>query len=166
LAAPDRAPRASWRFVLSHPAHCIAFGFGAGLAPLGPGTFGTALALPLYWGASAVLGAAALLAAAVALFALGVWACTLAGRALGARDHPGMVWDETVAFLFVLQLAPPGAGWLASAFVLFRAFDILKPFPIRALERRLPGGWGVMADDLAAAAYTLIVLALAKAAIG
>lgn len=151
--------RPSWRFVLRHPAHLVAFGFGLGLAPAAPGTFGTLLALPLYWLAAPRLEPAGFLLAAAALFALGVWACDVTGRAIGVPDHRGMVWDEVVAFLLVLFFVPAHPYWQAAAFLLFRLFDILKPPPIRALERRLPGGWGVMVDDVVAAFYTLLVLA-------
>ena len=96
------------------------------------------------------------------MFALGVWVCGRTGRALGVADHGGMVWDEIVAFLVVLFLAPPGAIWQISGFLLFRAFDILKPGPIRYFDRTLDGGLGVMFDDLVAAFFTLLVLAVWK----
>jgi phosphatidylglycerophosphatase A len=96
------------------------------------------------------------------LFALGVWACEVTGRAIGAADHGGMVWDETVAFLLVLFFAPAALPWQAAAFLLFRLFDILKPPPIRYYDQALKGGFGVMFDDVIAAAYALLVLAVAK----
>ena len=149
-------------FVFSHPAHAIAFGFGAGLSPRAPGTAGTLAA----WAVGALLlrhvPPLALLAATPPLFALGVWACGVAGRHLGVPDHGAMVWDEIVAFLAVLAVVPPSLAWQAAAFVLFRAFDIAKPPPIRACERRWHGGFGVMFDDVLAAGYALLVLALAK----
>src|SRR5688572_27184351 len=148
-------------FVFSHPAHAIAFGFGAGLAPVAPGTFGTLLG----WAIGLLLGGlapAALLIVVLALFLAGVWACGVTGRHLGIADHGGMVWDEVVAFLLVLAVVPRELAWQAAAFVLFRFFDIAKPPPIRHLERRYGGGFGVMFDDLVAAAYTLFVLAAAK----
>lgn len=154
------------RFVTRHPAHFIAFGGGAGLAPYAPGTFGTLLALPLFWSAGALLAPAAYFAVLAAFFLLGVWACEVTGRALGSPDHGGMVWDETVAFLLVLFFTPAHGYWQAFAFLIFRFFDILKPPPIRYYERRFKGGWGVMVDDLGAAFYTLIVLALARALMG
>lgn len=154
------------RFVTRHPAHFIAFGGGAGLAPYAPGTFGTLLALPLFWFAGALLAPAAYFAVLAAFFLLGVWACEVTGRALGSPDHGAMVWDETVAFLLVLFFTPVHGYWQAFAFLIFRFFDILKPPPIRYYERRFKGGWGVMIDDLLAAFYTLIVLALARAVMG
>ena len=145
-------------FAFSHPAHAIALGFGAGLSPYAPGTVGTLVAWPLGWYAPPVL----LVAAIAPLFLLGIWACSLTGRDLGVADHRAMVWDEIVAFLLVLAFVPRTLAWQLAAFVLFRFFDIAKPPPIRALERRYHGGFGVMVDDLLAAGYTLLVLALAK----
>ena len=153
------------RFVLRNPAHFIAFGGGAGLAPFAPGTFGTLLALPIFWLAGPRLEAWAYLAALAGLFALGVWACGVTGRALGRPDHGGMVWDETVAFLLVLFFTPVYGYWQAFAFVVFRFFDIVKPPPIRYYERVFKGGVGVMIDDIAAAFYTLVVLALVRLAV-
>jgi phosphatidylglycerophosphatase A len=150
-----------WSFVLSHPAHFIAFGFGVGLMPVAPGTFGTLLAFPIYWLLLRWMSTLEVVAIAGALFLVGTWACGVAGRALGAADHGGMVWDEVVAFLLVLALAPPWGYWTPAAFLLFRLFDILKPQPIRYYDRTLKGGFGVMFDDLVAAFYTLLVLAIA-----
>jgi len=95
-------------------------------------------------------------------FVLGIWACAQTGRALGASDHGAMVWDEIVAFALVLFFTPPSALWQAFAFLAFRFFDIVKPQPIRYYDRRLHGGFGVMFDDLLAAAYTLLTLAVAR----
>ena len=153
-------------FAFAHPAHVIAFGFGAGLAPAAPGTVGTLAAWPVGWALGAVISPAWLVALAAALFALGVWACGVTGRRLGVADHGGMVWDEMVAFLLVLAVVPRALDWQAAAFVLFRAFDIGKPWPIRALEKRFGGGFGVMFDDLMAAGYTLLVLAALKRLLG
>ena len=151
--------------MLGHPAHFIAFSGGAGLAPYAPGTFGTLLALPLFWLIGPRLEVEVYFAVLAALFALGVWACDVTGRALGRPDHGGMVWDETVAFLLVLFFTPVEPAWIALAFALFRFFDIVKPPPIRYYERTFKGGWGVMVDDIVAAFYTLIVLAAARLAI-
>ena len=103
-----------------------------------------------------------MLALAGALFLVGVWACDVTGRHLGVSDHGAMVWDEIVAFLLVLALVPRELAWQAAAFVAFRFFDIVKPPPIRYFEQRFSGGFGVMFDDLVAAGYTLLVLALLK----
>jgi len=104
----------------------------------------------------------ALLGAVAVLFVLGIWACGLTGRNLGVADHGGMVWDEIVAFLLILAVLPKNLPWQAAGFVAFRFFDILKPPPIRWLERRYHGGFGVMADDILAAGYALLVLAAVK----
>lgn len=155
-------PRPTAAFAYSHPAHFIAFGFGAGLAPFAPGTFGTLLAVPLWWILGRSYSAGALIALIAFLFMVGVWACGETGRRLGVPDHQGMVWDEVVAFLLVLAIVPAEPGWQLAAFVLFRLFDIVKPPPIRYFERRYRTGFGVMFDDLLAAGYTLTVLAVAK----
>jgi phosphatidylglycerophosphatase A len=149
-------------FAFSHPAHIIAFGAGAGLVPYAPGTAGTLVAWPIGWALGASLPALAVLGLLVVLFGLGVWACDVTGRKLGIPDHSSMVWDEIVAFLLVLAIVPRELAWQAAGFVLFRLFDIAKPPPIRYFERRYHGGFGVMFDDLLAAAYTLIALALIK----
>ena len=167
----DLILRPTWRFLLRHPAHFLAFGFGAGLAPVAPGTWGTLLAVPLYWLITPWFTAAgevqpSFLVLVGGLFALGIWACETTGRAIGARDHRGMVWDEIVAFLLVLFFVPGQPAWQALAFLVFRLFDILKPPPIRYYERTFKNGFGVMLDDLVAAFYTLIVFAIAKTLLG
>ena len=149
------------RFLVAHPAHFIALGFGAGLAPRAPGTFGTLAALALYWLLALVLPPLAIAFLAVPLFFVGVWACAVAGRNLGVEDHGAFVWDEIVAFLPLAALAS-GSLWLqALAFALFRLFDIWKPFPIRHFEARVKGGLGVMLDDLIAACYAYLAFAVA-----
>jgi len=160
------AARPSPGFAFSHPAHVIAFGFGAGLSPLAPGTVGTLVAWPLGWFLAWLFPAAVLLPILVVLFLLGLWACELTGRHLGVADHGAMVWDEIVAFLLVLAILPRDLAWQAAALVLFRAFDIGKPAPIDAFERRFHGGFGVMFDDVIAAGYTLLSLALIKRLLG
>lgn len=146
------------KFLLARPAHFLALGFGAGLAPRAPGTFGTLAALPcfalLFW-----LGGRSLVtAAAVALFLAGCYAAGVAGRALGAADHGSIVIDEIAAFLLVLLATPLAWWWFALAFGLFRLFDIVKPWPIRLADQRIKGGIGVMFDDLLAAGYSIACL--------
>ncbi len=150
------------RFALSHPAHLFAVGFGAGLVPAAPGTAGTLLAWPVGWLLAGWLSPVPMLLIVALLFVVGVWACELTGRDLGTADDGAMVWDEIVAFLLILAIVPRDILWQGAAFVVFRAFDIGKPPPIRDLERRYGGGFGVMFDDLVAAGLTLLVLALAK----
>ena len=154
------AARPTFGFMVRHPAHLIALGFGTGLAPFAPGTFGTLLALPiagLLWRYAGDAGFAATIAV---LFALGVWASAVTGRNLGVPDHGAIVWDEVVAFLLVLYFVGNDGVRVAFAFLLFRLFDIVKPPPIRQLDAALKNGFGVMADDILAAGYTLLVFAV------
>jgi phosphatidylglycerophosphatase A len=153
--------RLTWRFVFHDPAHCIALGAGAGLAPRAPGTVGTLLAWAIYVFAAPAGGRWPALALIGAAFALGIWACARTARALGKGDPGAIVWDEMVAFWLVLALAPQSLVWQAIAFVLFRVFDIWKPQPIRYCDRAVKGGFGIMLDDLLAALYSLLILALA-----
>ena len=154
-----------WRFLLSHPAHLLSFGFGSGLARKAPGTFGTLVAFPLYWALSLRLTDLGVLLVLILSFALGVWVCDITGKALGVADYGGIVWDEIVAFLLVLFFIPPGLDWALLAFVLFRFFDIVKPPPIRYFDSNWHGGLGVMFDDLLAAGYALLCLAVIKSAL-
>jgi len=146
-------------FLFAHPAHFLALGFGSGLFPKAPGTVGTLVAFPLYW----LLADNPFYWAWIAVFlVVGVWACDVTGRDLGVHDHGGMVWDEIAAFLMVLPFAPVGllggAVAFGLAFGLFRLFDIWKPFPIGWLDACVPGGFGVMLDDVLAAGYAILCL--------
>jgi phosphatidylglycerophosphatase A len=154
------SPGPDARFLFSHPAHFVALGFGSGLAPKAPGTFGTLAAFPLYWLLALVLPPLAIAYLAIPLFFLGVWACERTGRDLGVQDHGAMVWDEIVAFLPLLAVSSADIRLQLVAFALFRLFDIWKPYPIRELERRVKGGMGVMVDDVFAAFYAYIAFAL------
>lgn len=152
----------NWDFVLSHPARLFAFGFGAGLFPRSPGTAGTLVAFPLYWYLAPRFPDALFILALVGLFALGVWVCDRTGQELGVADYGGIVWDEIVAFMLVLFFTPAGLIWQVLAFSLFRLFDIWKPEPIRHFDKTWHGGLGVMFDDILAAGYTLLSLAVIK----
>lgn len=158
----NAAIRPTQRFLLAHPAHFLALGFGTGLSPAAPGTVGTVLAIPLYVVLAERLSPVMLLGAIGVCFIAGIWACGRTGRDLGVADHSGVNWDEIVAFMLVLFLTPPGLLWHVFAFAAFRFFDIVKPPPIRRLDRTIKGGFGVMLDDLVAAFYTLLTLAVAK----
>ena len=152
----SRAP--DGRFLVAHPAHFIALGFGAGLAPRAPGTFGTLLGWAIFLVLYEWIAPLWIAFLAIPLFFLGVWACDKTGRDLGVQDHGSMVWDEVVAFLPLAALASASLAMQLVAFGLFRLFDIWKPFPIRYFEGRLKGGFGVMFDDLIAACYAYLVI--------
>lgn len=154
--------RPSAGFMFAHPAHFVALGFGSGLSPIAPGTVGTLLAFPIYAVVSDWFDPLQLFIFLCALFVLGIWACRRTGDDLGLSDHSSMNWDEIVAFMLVLMLTPEGSAWRAFAFFAFRAFDVVKPQPIRYFDRTLKGGLGVMFDDIAAAFYTLLLMAIVK----
>ena len=138
-------------------AHFLAFGFGAGKAPVAPGTFGTLVGIAAYL-LLQPLSALSYAVTVLALFALGVWLCQVTERDLGVHDHPGIVWDEIVGYLITMFMAPAGWVCIVAGFVLFRLFDIWKPVPIRQIERRIRGGFGNMLDDALAGLYSLAVL--------
>ena len=160
------APRPDLRFLLRHPAHFIALGFGAGLSPVAPGTFGTLVAVPIAWGLFATGSDALYIAAVAAFLVVGAWASQVTGSHLGAADDGAIVVDEIAAFLLVLLFAGSDTWRELIAFLLFRLFDIVKPPPIGYLDRTLKNGVGVMLDDLLAAGYTLLVLAIAQRILG
>lgn len=162
---PASSIKPNSRFMLAHPAHMIAQGFGSGLSKIMPGTVGTlfgwlsfhALSLrwadfftPLNW-----------LIVIAAGFCIGVWACAKTGRDLGIADHGSMVWDEIIAFwLVLLFITPADLKMQFYAFVCFRFFDMVKPPPIAYFDQRFKGGFGVMFDDIVAAFFTLLVFAI------
>ena len=154
------AVRPTLGFLLGHPAHFVALGFGSGLAPWAPGTFGTLVAIPIA-AALRSSGSDAIFALAIlALFAIGTWTAEITNRDLGKADHRAIVIDEIVAFLAVLYFVGGDPLRVVLAFGLFRLFDIAKPPPIRQLDAALKNGFGVMLDDLLAAGYALIVFAV------
>jgi phosphatidylglycerophosphatase A len=161
-----RAKAPTLRFLFAHPAHFLALGFGAGLSPVAPGTFGTLVALPLAAALRAYTNDAAYLGAVAVAFVAGIWAAGRTGRDLGVGDHGAIVWDEVVAFLLVLFFVGAEPIREAFAFLLFRLFDIVKPPPARFVDREWHGGFGVMADDIVAAFYALLVLALWQRVVG
>ncbi|MBP7579897.1 MAG: phosphatidylglycerophosphatase A [Vogesella sp.] len=152
-------PKPDVRFLLRHPAHFLALGFGSGLITPAPGTWGSIAALPLAVGLHLAGVQGVMLAwLALPLFVLGVWVCGVTGRALGVADSGHIVWDEIVAMLLVLAAVPATpVAWLA-ALLVFRVFDIVKPWPIRWLDARVHGGFGVMLDDVVAALFAVLVL--------
>ncbi|HEX6635522.1 MAG TPA: phosphatidylglycerophosphatase A [Usitatibacter sp.] len=154
------SPRPDLRFLVAHPAHFIALGFGSGLAPVAPGTFGTLVAIPIAWLLGQFLPTLLIPFCAIPLFFVGWWACEVTGRDLGDPDHGAMVWDEVVAFLPLAAFAMASPLTEAVAFVLFRVFDVWKPYPIRMLEKNVKGGLGVMIDDVVAGFYAYVAFAL------
>jgi len=147
------------RQVLTDPVHILAFGFGTGLAPFAPGTVGSLLGVLLAW-LTLDLGLIAQIGVAIGLSVAGIWICGESARRLGIHDHGGIVWDEIAGMYVTLLVAPFTLSAWILAFLLFRAFDIVKPWPIRDLDHRLGGGLGIMLDDLVAALYAAILLAL------
>ncbi len=154
------------RFLLSHPAHLIALGFGAGLSRLAPGTVGTLWAWAAFlilqiWLTPLEMG----VLIAVSLL-VGWWACTVCARHMGVADPGAIVWDEVVAFWLILWLVTPTTFWgQLGAFLLFRFFDAAKPGPVKWADQLFKGfgwrgGWGILFDDLVAAFCTLLVIAL------
>jgi len=142
---------------MTDPVHFLAFGFGTGLAPFAPGTFGSLPGILLFW-LTMDYGLYVQLAVALSITLAGIWICGESARRIGVHDHGGIVWDEIVGMYVTLFAAPVSpVGWLL-AFAIFRIMDIVKPWPIRDLDHRLGGGVGIMLDDLAAALYAAILL--------
>ena len=145
--------------VWSNPLHWLAFAGGAGCVPKAPGTAGTLVAIPLYLLAAPLpywyfAGLTAL------MFLAGIAICDRCSRDLGVHDHPGIVWDEVVGYFVTMFAAPAGWLWWLAGFALFRLFDIWKPWPIRQLDVRVAGGFGIMLDDVVAGLFALAVLQL------
>lgn len=138
----------------------LAFGFGSGLLTRAPGTMGTLAAVPVAMLVN-LLGFS-LFWFAFLCFGLGVWICARVTRALELEDYGGIVWDEMVGFWLVVAFVPQHWAWYIGAFVLFRGFDILKPWPISAIERVFEGGFGIMIDDVLAAVYAILVLSFVR----
>lgn len=145
--------------VWTNPVHFLAFGLGSGLAPKAPGTFGTLAAIPFYllfqylpmWNYLLVI---------VVSIVLGIWLCDRTSKDLGVHDHPGIVWDEFVGYWITMIAAPAGWLWVVIGFVLFRIFDIWKPWPISWLDKKVDGGLGIMVDDLVAGVFAFVTLQL------
>ena len=145
--------------VWQRPIYFLAFGFGSGLMPIAPGTWGTLAAIPLYlllvglpwWMYLAVTGVG---------FVLGVSLCSKVSVELGVHDHKGIVWDEIVGYFLTMFLAPPTLPWMITGFVLFRIFDIWKPQPIKWVDQHIQGGLGIMLDDVLAAIPAWIIMQL------
>jgi phosphatidylglycerophosphatase A len=157
--------RDAMRARLHQPSDWIATWFGAGCLPKAPGTWGSLAALPPAWAIAVTLGAPGLFAATLLAFCGGLWATSHTLRRTDESDPSSVVIDEVAGQWLTLLAVPPTVAGYALAFVLFRIFDIVKPWPIRMIERRIPGAWGVMLDDILAALYALAILVLIRAVI-
>ncbi len=140
---------------LKKPAHLIASGFGIGFVRIAPGTFGTLMGVGLYLG-MVQLPIPWYVWTVILLFLLGMFVCERTTAALRVHDHPSIVWDEVVGYLITMTAVPPQWIWVAVGFALFRIFDILKPWPVRAIDQHVGGGFGIMLDDALAGAYASI----------
>lgn len=150
----------SFKDLIRDPRLFLAFGFGSGLSPKAPGTFGTIAALPFVF----LLQASSIyiyLAVLVIGFVVGVYLCEHASKVMGVHDHGGIVWDEFIGMWLAMLAVPLGWQWLLAGFVLFRIFDIAKPWPIGWLDKKVSGGFGIMIDDVLAGLYALLILQLA-----
>lgn len=141
---------------MSNPIHLLAFGLGSGLAKKAPGTFGTLAAIPVWWLLLQGTPDWAYLCVLFAGFAFGVWICDVTSRDMGVHDHGGIVWDEWIGLWITYLWLPSGWLWLVIGFVLFRLFDIAKPWPIKWLDQKVHGGFGIMIDDVLAGLFALI----------
>ncbi len=137
--------------------HIFSFGFGAGLSPVAPGTIGTLLAIPIYLVLISFSTVLYVLCVAV-LFIVGCWTSKQTAVALKTHDHPGIVIDEIVGYLATMLFVPFAWHWVLVGFLLFRVFDIWKPWPVSLADRHVTGGFGIMLDDLLAALYGLACL--------
>jgi phosphatidylglycerophosphatase A len=149
-------PSTVWR----NPVHFLAFGLGSGASPKAPGTAGTLAAALIWWWLPSMELATYLLFLVLVCIA-GIWICGKTARDIGVHDHGGIVWDEFAGLWIALILVPPGIPWLVAAVVLFRFFDIIKPWPVSWLDRHVGGGTGIMVDDVLAGLMALACLQLA-----
>lgn len=143
--------------VWQNPIYFIAFGFGSGLLPMAPGTWGTVAAIPVFLLMS-FLPWYLYISLVILFFALGVWVSEVVSRDLGVPDYKGIVWDEVVGYLLTMFMAPAGWVWLLVGFVLFRIFDVWKPQPIKYIDQHVGGGLGIMLDDVLAAVPAWLIL--------
>jgi phosphatidylglycerophosphatase A len=145
--------------VWEKPSHFIAFGFGTGALPIAPGTFGTLIAIPFYL-AFRSLPLAVYITLVVLITIGSMWLCERVSREINTHDHQGMCLDEIVGYLVTMTGAPHGIIWIILGFILFRIFDIWKPWPIDFVDRRVSGGFGMILDDVLAGIYSILILKL------
>jgi phosphatidylglycerophosphatase A len=142
---------------LTNPIHLAAVGFGSGLANKAPGTFGTLAAVPFYYFMS-FLSIENYIAIIVLSSVIGIWICHITSRDMGVHDHKAIVWDEFVGYWITMLMVPFSIQWAIVGFLLFRFFDILKPYPISWLDKKVHGGFGIMIDDIVAGVFAGLVL--------
>ena len=145
------------KVIFSDPVHFLAFGFGSGLSPKAPGTMGTLVALPLVYALMHV-ALPVYLCTVLMLSLLGIYVCGESARRLKTHDHPGIVLDEFAGMACTMIAVPLKLQWLLLGFLLFRCFDIFKPWPIREADHRLSGGFGIMLDDIIAGIFSCALL--------
>jgi len=140
------------KFVFSHPVHFLSFGFGSGLAPKAPGTFGTLAAIPVFFLLSG-LNLTTYITVCLLVTLLGIYLCSYSAKALKVHDHPAIVWDEICGYLITMIAFVPSWQNVLIGFCLFRFFDILKPWPIKWIDSKVSGGLGIMLDDVVAGIF-------------
>ena len=145
--------------VWKNPLYFIAFGFGSGAAPFAPGTFGTLAAIPIYLIIQPLPLFSYLLFVAI-FTAISMWVSDWVSKRIKIHDHPGMCIDEFAGFFVTMINAPHGIGWIALGFILFRFFDIIKPWPIHVIDRRVHGGFGMVLDDVVAGLFSMMIIQL------
>jgi len=152
-------PKVNFRELIKRPVCFLGLGFGSGLAPKAPGTFGTIAAIPIYLLVQN-LSLMLYITLTVMAFIVGIWICQQSADWLGKEDPSAVVWDEIVGYLVTMTAAPQGWQWIVLGFVLFRIFDILKPWPISLADKELHGGFGIMLDDVIAGIFAALLLQL------
>ena len=152
------------QFKLSNPVHFLALGFGSGLIKPAPGTWGTLAAIPLYLLIMSVVSSSSYiyLALIIISFLVGIYLCGKTATDAGVHDHGSIVWDEIVGFFITMLWVPVTWQNIALGFVLFRIFDIIKPWPIKLLDKHVHGGFGIMIDDVLAGVFAWVLLFLAQ----
>jgi len=151
--------KVNFKELIKRPVCFLGLGFGSGLAPFAPGTFGTLAAIPIYL-LMQNLSLMVYLTLTLVAFVVGIWICQQSANWLGKEDPSAVVWDEIVGYLVTMIAAPTGWLWIVVGFVLFRIFDILKPWPISVADREIHGGLGIMVDDVLAGIFAAVILQL------
>lgn len=144
---------------MRQPVNFLAFGFGSGLSPIAPGTFGTVAGVPIYL-LLCMCPFSVYMVFLAASMILGIWICGESSRNIGVHDHSGIVWDEITGFLFTMVPFVPSVDSVVAGFMAFRLFDVIKPWPISWFDRRIHGGFGIMFDDVIAAVFSMILLVI------